>query len=158
MPRPTQTSTHRAIESPPAPFSPSASPPSASDTPFLDAVPLTSLLAAPMRYSGIYPWFVLLASLDIMLTWVILTMGGREVNSVAAWALGIGGLFGLIALKFASVVVVVLICETIGPRNEQAGRRLAFGSIAISAFPILVAVYEITSTFAIMNAHPHVSF
>jgi Domain of unknown function (DUF5658) len=116
------------------------------------------LLAAPMRYSRFYPWFVLLASLDIMVTWVVLTMGGQEVNSVAAWALGMGGLFGLIGLKFASVVVVVLICEAIGPRNEQAGRRLAFGSIAISAIPLFVAAYEIATTIAIMNAHPNIQF
>ncbi len=116
------------------------------------------MLSAPMRYSKYYPWYLLLASLDIMLTWVVLTMGGQEINGIASWALGLGGLSGLIALKFASVVVVVLICETIGPRNERAGKRLVLGSVAISAVPIAVAAFEIASTIAIMNAHPHVQF
>ncbi len=115
-------------------------------------------VSSPVRYGGFYPWYILLASLDIILTWVVLTMGGKEVNGVAQWALGLGGLSGMIALKFATVTVVVVICETIGLRNERAGRRMAQWSVALSTVPIIVAIVEITATVMIWISHPNVVF
>ena len=115
-------------------------------------------VSSPVRYGGFYPWYILLASLDIILTWVVLSMGGQEVNGVAQWALGLGGLSGMIALKFATVTVVVVICETIGLRNERAGRRMAQWSVALSTVPIVVAIVEITATVMIWVSHPNVVF
>ena len=119
---------------------------------------LTAAVSSPVRYGGFYPWYILLASLDIMLTWVVLTMGGQEVNGVALWALALGGLNGIIALKFATVTVVVVICETIGVRDERAGRRMAQWSVAVSAVPIVVAIVEITATVMLWVSHPNVVF
>ena len=127
----------------------------------IDAPGRTGFVAAvssPVRYGGFYPWYILLASLDIILTWVVLTMGGHEMNGVAQWALGLGGLNGIIALKFATVTVVVVICETIGLRNQRAGRRMAQWSVALSAVPIVVAIVEITATVMIWLSHPNVVF
>ena len=115
-------------------------------------------VSSPVRYGGFYPWYILLASLDIILTWVVLRMGGHEMNEVAQWALGLGGLNGIIALKFATVTVVVVICETIGLRNHRAGRRMAQWSVALSTVPIVVAIVEITATVMIWLSHPNIVF
>ena len=45
-------------------------------------------------YPNRYVWFVLLSTLDVVLTFVILWLDGREVNGIADWILqryGIGG-------------------------------------------------------------------
>lgn len=97
------------------------------------------MFGKPVLYPGVYPWFVLVASLDIMLTWIILQMGGREANVIAARVIEAAGLPGMTAFKFASVIVVVGICEYIGRRRAETGRRLAGCAVCISCVPIAVA-------------------
>ncbi|MCP4594048.1 MAG: hypothetical protein GY842_25220, partial [bacterium] len=41
-------------------------------------------LGQPVLYPDIYVWFVFLAAVDLMLTWVILATGGKELNWIAA--------------------------------------------------------------------------
>lgn len=36
-----------------------------------------------MRFQNEYVWFVFFSAMDVMLTWVILWRGGREVNPIA---------------------------------------------------------------------------
>lgn len=96
------------------------------------------MLAAPVRYATWYPWFVLLASLDVMLTWTILRLGGREANVIAEQVIDAFGLPGAIALKFGSVIVVVLVCEYVGRQADRAGRRLAATAVALSVVPVLI--------------------
>ena len=36
-----------------------------------------------MLYQNEYAWFLLVSALDVMLTWVILALGGREANAIA---------------------------------------------------------------------------
>ncbi len=86
-----------------------------------------------------YAWFIAVGTLDLILTYVVLRLGGIEVNAVAARAIEVGGLWGLIALKFASVILVVLICEMVAERRPATARRLAVFAIAASALPVLVA-------------------
>lgn len=91
-----------------------------------------------MRYPNRYVWFVLLASLDIMLTWAVLAYGGSEANPVAADVIGRLGLKGAILFKFSLVVFVIIMCEVIGRRNDKAGRRLSEWAIAITAMPVVL--------------------
>jgi hypothetical protein len=88
-----------------------------------------------------YVWLVLVAALDIMLTWVILHFGGREVNGVAAHIITHYGLPGLVAFKFAIVAFVILLCEVIHRRRPSAARRLARWAIAINCVPIALAFW-----------------
>lgn len=91
-----------------------------------------------------YAWFVLLGSLDIMVTYKLLVhLGAREVNTIAQRSIELFGLWGLIGLKFASVIVVICICEHIGRRRERAGNLLAKAAIAISLLPITAAMVQI---------------
>ena len=97
----------------------------------------------PVRLPNHYAWFVLLSSLDIMLTWAILSMGGCELNLLADRAQRLAGLWGLIGVKFSTVCVVVWACEGLAQRHPARARRLAVLVIAISAVPVIVALGQL---------------
>lgn len=92
-----------------------------------------------MLYPAEYVWFVLVSALDVMLTWVILVLGGREVNAVADSVLTRWGLRGLVAFKFALVLLVILVCEAVGRRKPETGRKLARAAVAITCVPLVWA-------------------
>jgi len=96
-----------------------------------------------MLYPNQYVWFVFVAALDIMLTWTILGIGGREVNLLADAVIAYRGLAGLILFKFSLTVFVILMSESIGRRRYQTGRSLAEWSVAISAIPVVVAAVQL---------------
>lgn len=101
----------------------------------------------PVLFPDRYCWFVLLSSLDIMLTGTILGrfahMGGREINTFADFVIQRAGLWGAIGLKCASIVVVVLIIEFVGRRRPGAGRFLMNGVLAMAMVPVLVALVQL---------------
>lgn len=94
-------------------------------------------------YPDQYAWYVLASSLDIMLTYVIVwKLGGREVNAIAQHFINALGHWGLILLKFATIILVVAICEVVGRANRASGRRLAIAAICISALPVGAAILQ----------------
>lgn len=96
-----------------------------------------------MRYQNLYVWLVLVSALDIMLTWVILYLGGWEVNGVAASIIERFGLVGIVVFKFVMVIVVILICEFLGRRRPAAGRFLAQAAIALTCIPVVLALWQL---------------
>jgi hypothetical protein len=98
-----------------------------------------------MLYQRAYKWFVLISAVDIVLTWFILLLGGREVNLLADAVIAHTGLQGILIYKFCLVVLVVLLCEVIGRRRPQLGRRLARWSIAVTAIPVALSVIQLFS-------------
>lgn len=86
-----------------------------------------------------YAWFVFVSALDIMLTWVVLHVGGREANSLADAIIYRYGLPGLVTFKFALVIIVVLICEWVGRRREESARLLLSIGIMITCMPVVLA-------------------
>jgi hypothetical protein len=101
------------------------------------------MLAKPVRFARIYPWYLLVAIADIVITWIILTQGGRELNIIAAWAWNGWGPVGLSVLKFTTVALVVIICELIAELSESAGRRLATWAVILSMTPIVFVALQI---------------
>lgn len=97
-------------------------------------------LRQALLYPGPYLWYVLLATLDVLLTRLILHLGGQEMNWIADWILRRFDLPGVVAFKFALLVVVVLACELAGRRDRQAGLKLARWAVVITAFPVVVAL------------------
>jgi hypothetical protein len=95
---------------------------------------------SPVLYENHYTWFVFVSALDVMLTWVILHTGGREANQLAAMVLERFGLEGLVVFKFVLVILVIAICEILGRKNLQTGRRLASWAVALTCVPLFVAV------------------
>lgn len=90
-------------------------------------------------YPRLYTWVVFLASMDIIMTWVILHMGGSEVNALAATVIERWGLVGMIVLKFVSIIAVVLISEFVGRRKHTTGRWLVMATIVISVLPVTLS-------------------
>lgn len=93
-------------------------------------------------YPNAYTWFVLLGALDIMLTWIILHMDGREVNVLADWVIRRWALTGMVVFKFVLVMVVVIICEFVGRHSDRAGRRLAKLAVIITAVPVVLSFVQ----------------
>lgn len=105
-------------------------------------------------YPNVYAWFVLLASLDIMLTYMILhplffshDAGGLyprgvEANALANEVIRRWDVPGMVLYKFALVLLVVLFCEIIGRRKTAAGRRLAEWAVFITTIPVVMALVQ----------------
>ncbi|MBL8964134.1 MAG: hypothetical protein KF787_02145 [Phycisphaeraceae bacterium] len=100
-------------------------------------------LTRPVLFPAIYPWLLLAASLDVMLTWVCLAMGGTEFNPIAAVCIDSGGMHGALALKFSCLVVVVLACEAVGRRKFVTGQRLAVAAVALNVLPVGAALLQL---------------
>lgn len=95
-------------------------------------------------YPDHYAWYILASSLDVMVTYFIIwRLGGREVNAVANHLVQQFGHWGLIMLKFSSIVLVVAICEWVGRQKELRGRRLAIAAVVISALPVGAGLVQI---------------
>ncbi|MDX9912029.1 MAG: DUF5658 family protein [Phycisphaerales bacterium] len=103
-----------------------------------DLPPLRSLL-----YPRLYPWYALMALLDVLVTSVTLRVGGYEANGLAAQILEFAGILGLLVFKLASVVLVIAICEVVGRRREPTARRLAEWAVAITAIPVAVGLVQL---------------
>ena len=91
----------------------------------------------PMLFPNAYTWLLLFSALDIMLTWVILRRGGREVNAIAEWVIQRFNLEGMIVYKFVLVLVFVLLCEVVGRLRLSSGRTLSGIGVAIASVPVL---------------------
>lgn len=98
-------------------------------------------LKRAVLYPDVYAWYVLFASLDIMLTWVILKIGGNEVNFVARYIINNWGLPGVVAFKLITVMFVVVICEIVGRARPGVGRKLALWAVLLTIFPFVVQVF-----------------
>lgn len=96
-----------------------------------------------MAYPEHYCWFILAGALDVIFTWVVLHFGGIEVNPIANGAMEIGGVWGLIVLKFTMAAIVIAVCEVLSQRHLAHGRRLAVFSVAISFVPPTYAAAQI---------------
>ena len=93
-----------------------------------------------VRYPNHYAWLILVATLDLLLTFIILVFGGREANGLAAGVIARFGLFGLVVFKLAMTLAVILIAEEVGRRDERKGRKFAEYAIVITAFPVIFAL------------------
>jgi uncharacterized membrane protein len=115
-------------------------------------LPIPSALRRPVLYPDHYAWYVLVSALDIMLTVMLLVhLGAREVNMIAQRSIELFGTWGLIGLKFASVLVVIAICEYLGRRvgRQRLGGRLALAAIFISLFPVAAAAAQVVFVLAL---------
>lgn len=99
--------------------------------------------AAGVLFPNLYAWFVLVSALDVMLTWVILHLGGSEANGLAARVIERFGLPGMCLFKFALVSVVIGICEIVGRRNRNLAERLIVWGIAITCVPVILSMLMI---------------
>ncbi len=103
--------------------------------------------AHPLRRHVLYPnqyvWYVLVSSLDLVMTNTVMNyFGAKEVNTIADAAIRAFGFWGLIGLKFATVALVVGICEFVGSKRPALGKKIAEWAVAISTVPVVVATVQ----------------
>ena len=97
-----------------------------------------------MRFQNQYVWFVFFSALDIMLTWAILSRGGREVNPIADQVIQLWGLNGAIVFKFSITVLVVLVCEVVARQRYAMALGLAITSVVVSSIPVFYSLLLLT--------------
>lgn len=93
-------------------------------------------------FQNAYVWLILLASLDIMCTWIVLWHGGREMNGLAARFIRYGPA-GLVVYKFLLIVLIISLCEIVGRRNMGAARILIGAAIGLNCIPVLFAAVQL---------------
>jgi len=103
--------------------------------------PASGFLFRRCLYPRLYTWFVFLSAMDVMFTWIILWLGGREVNWIADQVIGSLGLPGAVGLKFGSVIVVIMVCEIVGRARGPTGRTLATAAVFVSSVPVGLSFY-----------------
>jgi hypothetical protein len=104
----------------------------------------TARIGRAVLYPDAYAWYILASALDIMVTHTILYhFDGREVNALAAELVERFGHWGLIGLKFASVIVVVAVCETVGRTRPRVGLGLAVAAIVVGALPVGIGLLQL---------------
>jgi hypothetical protein len=103
--------------------------------------PLGFIHSPEMHFQNAYVWITFISSLDIMLTWKILSRGGIEVNPIAAVVIDAWGMHGAIAFKFALMMWVIVACEILARLKRSAGRFLAVSAIVISASPVVWSLF-----------------
>lgn len=86
-----------------------------------------------------YGLLVFVACLDILGTWLILALGGSEVNHLADAILSTFGFNGMVVYKFALIALVVVICEEVTRRRRETGLKLATVAVGISLLPVMFA-------------------
>ncbi|MEM1210687.1 MAG: DUF5658 family protein [Planctomycetota bacterium] len=95
-------------------------------------------LRSPLALSGTpYVWVIVGATLDVLLTGVVLAVGGREVNPIAHAVLAAHGFTGMVIFKYVAVFCVLLGCEFVTRYNPRTGRRLCAALIAIHFAPVV---------------------
>ncbi len=95
----------------------------------------------PLRFPAAYTWLVFLASMDIMLTWIVLYRGGNEVNALAAWIIARFGLPGMVLFKFMITLFVISLCEIIARRKPNSARKLSEWAVALTSIPVIVTLF-----------------
>ena len=103
----------------------------------------TGFLLRQVLYPDLYAWFVFVSALDLVLTWLVLHRGGREVNLLADFVIDRFGRGGIVTFKFGVVAFVVIACEWIGRRRRDLGRRLATWAIIIPSAAVGIAFLQL---------------
>lgn len=98
----------------------------------------TGIMRRDLMYARYYLWFIVASALDIIMTAVVISIGGYEANPLADVVIGRFGMHGAMAYKFALALVVILCCEAIGRHNERRGRWVAAFAVSMPAFAALL--------------------
>ncbi len=94
------------------------------------------LAVQPMLFQQMYLWTILLAAMDVVLTWVLLSRNAEEVNPVARLVINEWGMAGGSAFKFALVLFAIVVCDVAGRRRRATGWRLAILCVLLNALPV----------------------
>src|SRR5690606_7661395 len=98
----------------------------------------------PVMFPRLYPSLVVIATLDVLLTAVILdVLDGRELNPLAAWIIAAGGMVAASSFKFAIVTFTLWACEFVARRNARVARGLIVYAVGLNCVPVTAAVAQL---------------
>lgn len=97
-------------------------------------------LRRPCQFLPIHAWFLALAALDVILTTIILGLGGHEANAIARAVIASGGLSAMVLFKVACVVVALVLCELIGHTRPAAGRTIALAAVGLNTLAVSLGI------------------
>ncbi len=103
----------------------------------------TGFFTRPVLYPDRYTWFVFASAMDLLMTGIVLYRGGSEVNRLAEFVILRFGRVGVVTFKFALVAMILVICEIVGQRRRDLGRRLATWAIVIPAIAVAAAFVQL---------------
>lgn len=106
------------------------------------------MLYAPILYPKTYAAFLMVAAMDVICTWMVLSLGGREINVIANMLLQRWDVHGLLLLKFGVCVMVLLTCEFVGRRRPITAIRLGIAAIVLNIFPVVVGTTQLVGFLA----------
>lgn len=100
--------------------------------------PRTGILHRNLLFTRCYLWFILASVLDVIVTTLVISIGGYEANPLAGLVIGRFGMHGALMFKFTLMLVVILCCEIIGRRDERIGRSIASFAAAVPALAAIL--------------------
>jgi Domain of unknown function (DUF5658) len=108
--------------------------------PSVPPVPLREVFRRPCQFLSIHAWFLALAALDVVLTTIILGLGGHEANGIARAVIATGGLSAMVLFKVACVVVALVLCEVVGHRKPRTGRGIALAAVGLNTTAVSLGI------------------
>ncbi len=109
-----------------------------------EAVDKTSGKLIPdVLYPKLYVWYLFISTMDLILTWIILHVGGAEVNFLANWVIGQFDLPGIVVFKYGLVLLVITICEIVGRTDFRRGKHLGEWAVGLTFIPVVMALYQL---------------
>lgn len=95
-----------------------------------------------LLFLDLYGWLAIVACLDVILTDIALSIGGREVNPIADLVIANGGLAGMIVFKSVCYVLALMCCEYVGRHRLKLGRRMTMLLLGLWTFPPVFALAQ----------------
>jgi hypothetical protein len=96
-----------------------------------------------VKFPLIYSFVIVAAVLDILLTTMILNMGGTELNPIVAAILEDSGIAGMATFKFGWLAMVLIIVEAIPDVRARTARVVAIFWLVTWSFPPVYAIGQI---------------
>jgi hypothetical protein len=90
-----------------------------------------------LRLPSCHLWIIAVGTLDILITMIILSLGGFEANPIAAAIIADYGLAGMVVYKYFCIALLIFGCEFVARTRIDTARRLAMLVVAISAAPVV---------------------
>ena len=104
---------------------------------------MTKFLHYHFNFGIAWQWLVIASVLDFMLTFVILGLGGLEVNPTALAVIQSGGFQLLIIYKFSLLCIIITICEGLRKRDEAKSQMLVRLALMVWFIPPAFASLQI---------------
>ncbi len=89
-------------------------------------------------YPRTYVAYLALSVADVLITYMVLAEGGREINLIANWFLQQFDFAGMVVFKFALVGLVLANIEIVGRLRPGAGKLLAVLIVLSGLTPLIV--------------------